>query len=58
MSWEAVSDAEVPKMIAAMKDHRCVTCYEPVEPYDGGLYCHACDPREPEAQDGETDGEA
>lgn len=47
MGWEVVPPEEYPAMFAALREHRCMTCYQPIEPYDGNLYCYDCDPRTP-----------
>lgn len=44
-NFEVVPPDEVPKMLEAMHDGRCVSCYQPVDADDGGLYCSTCDPR-------------
>lgn len=41
--WQVIPSAEMPAVFAAMKDHRCVTCYGPIAPNHCGFYCCACD---------------
>lgn len=46
MSWKAVPDAEVPDVIAASQDGRCVACYGDISavcPSEHGFYCCNCD---------------
>lgn len=44
--FEAVPDEELPAVFKALEEHKCVSCYADIVPYDGGFYCYECDPRE------------
>jgi hypothetical protein len=42
MSWHVVPPNEMPKVLEALRDSRCVSCYGPV--VEGhALYCCTCD---------------
>jgi hypothetical protein len=46
VSWQVVPDAEVPKVIAAVQEGRCVACYGPISrdcPIEHAFYCCECD---------------
>lgn len=44
--WEVVDPSEIPTLLEAIKQHKCITCYDEIDPCDGVFYCHTCDPRE------------
>ena len=46
MGWEVVSDEELPDVLKALEENKCVSCYAEIVPDDGGFYCYECDPRE------------
>lgn len=43
MTWEPVPAAEMPAVLSAVQEGRCVSCHGPIRPEHGGLYCCDCD---------------
>lgn len=43
MTFVEIPDAEVPKVLDAIKARQCITCYQPTGRAEG-YYCSRCDP--------------
>ncbi|MFE5290390.1 hypothetical protein ACFRAQ_36050 [Nocardia sp. NPDC056611] len=49
MTFESIPDSEMPKVLAAAGDGRCIVCYRE---FDGdGFYCPECDDEDDEEAD-------
>ncbi|MFX1499372.1 MAG: hypothetical protein ACFFDH_00245 [Promethearchaeota archaeon] len=47
--WEIVPEEDIPKVLEAFKDKKCVSCYRKLtrkEQVRKGFYCLDCDPEE------------